>query len=41
MPLEAQLTNSEKIFDINLCIDEILSQRLAYWVRIVIFELFF
>ncbi len=27
MPLEAQLTNSEKIFDINLWIDENLSIR--------------
>ncbi len=29
MPLEAQLTNSEKIFDNNLLIDENLSDRLT------------
>jgi hypothetical protein len=29
MPLEAQLTNSEKIFDITLLINEILGIRFA------------
>ena len=41
MPLEAQLTNSEKIFDINLLIDENLSYRFTLGVGIILFEVFF
>ncbi len=39
MPLEAQLTSSEKITDINLLFDENLGNRLSWGVGIILFEM--
>lgn len=39
MPLEAQLTSSEKITDINLWFDENLGNRLSWGVGIILFEM--